>query len=91
MRNNIWKYSVGFNDKTSHPAVFPEQLANDHIISWCNEGDLVLDPFMGSATTGKMAVLNNRRFIGIEKVEEYFNIAKKRIDDAVNEKQSKLF
>ena len=90
IKNNIFVYSLG-GVSTGCPAVFPERLANDHIISWCNEGDLVLDPFMGSGTTGKMAVLNNRRFIGIEKVEEYFNIAKKRIDDAVNEKQSKLF
>jgi len=79
-RNNIWKYTTSFNDKTGHPAVFPEQLANDHILSWSNEGDLVLDPFMGSGTTGKMAVLNNRNFIGIEKVKEYFDVAKHRID-----------
>lgn len=42
----------GFED-WGHPAVFPEQLANDHIISWSNEGDIVFDPFMGSGTTGK--------------------------------------
>lgn len=58
---------------------FPEQLANDHIITWSNKNDIILDPFMGSGTTGKMALLNDRRFIGIEKVEEYFNIAKNRI------------
>lgn len=79
-RNNIWKYTTSFNDKTGHPAVFPEQLANDHILTWSNEGDLVLDPFMGSGTTGKMAVLNNRNFIGIEKVKEYFDVAKDRIE-----------
>lgn len=73
LRNNIWKYSVGFNDKTGHPAVFPEKLAEDHILSWSLEGDTVLDPFSGSGTTGKMAMLNNRYFIGIEKNEEYFN------------------
>lgn len=91
MRNNIWRYSVGFNDKTDHPAVFPEKLANDHIISWSNEGDLVLDCFMGSGTTGKMAVSDNRRFIGIEKVKEYFDISEKRINEAINNKQLKLF
>jgi site-specific DNA-methyltransferase (adenine-specific) len=62
-----------------HPAQFPEHLAHDHIISWSNEGDTVLDCFMGSGTTGKMALLNNRKFIGIEKDEKYFEIAKKRI------------
>lgn len=78
-RFNVWQISRGIS-KTGHPAVFPEQLANDHILSWSNEGDLVLDPFMGSGTTGKMAVLNNRNFIGIEKVKEYFDVAKDRID-----------
>jgi len=77
-RKNIWEYGVG-GGKTGHPAVFPEKLANDHVISWSNEGDTVLDPFMGSGTTGKMAKLNNRDFIGIEKVEEYFKIAQDRI------------
>ncbi len=82
LRSNIWRYNVGFTsgcDKTGHPAVFPEQLANDHILSWSNEGDTVLDPFMGSGTTAKMALLNNRKFIGIEKDAGYFEIAKKRI------------
>lgn len=73
IRNNIWKYTTGFNDKTGHPAVFPEKLAEDHIISWSNDGDIVLDPFSGSGTTGKMAMLNNRYFIGIEKNKEYFD------------------
>jgi site-specific DNA-methyltransferase (adenine-specific) len=62
----IWFYDVGKNDKTTHNAPFPEQLANDHIISWSNEGDLVYDPFMGSGTTAKMAILNNRNWIGSE-------------------------
>ena len=80
LRNNIWKYSVGFNDKTGHPAVFPEKLAEDHILSWSNVGDVVLDPFMGSGTTGKMAILNDRDFIGIELDETYFNTANERIE-----------
>ncbi len=77
-RFNLWKVP---NQKRgiNHPAPFPEQLANDHIISWSNEGDTVLDCFMGSGTTGKMALLNNRKFIGIEKDAGYFEIAKKRI------------
>ena len=81
LRNNIWKYSVGFNDKTGHPAVFPEQLAQDHILSWSNEGDIVLDPFMGSGTTAKMAILNNRHYIGFDISEEYCEIAKQRINN----------
>ena len=81
-RENVWVIPAGNNtsdDKTDHPAVFPESLANDHILSWSNEGDLVFDPFMGSGTTGKMAALNNRDFIGVEQIPEYFEIAKQRI------------
>lgn len=78
-RFNVWEISRGIN-KTAHPAVFPEQLANDHILSWSNEGDVVFDPFMGSGTTVKMASLNNRRYIGFEIDEKYFEIAKQRIE-----------
>lgn len=81
-RENVWVICAGNNtadDKTDHPAVFPESLARDHIISWSNEGDVVFDPFLGAGTTAKMALLNNRKFIGIEKVEDYFNISKNRI------------
>ena len=84
-RHNVWEYPTGLNvvtkDKIAyqHPAIFPEKLANDHIISWSNEGDTVLDCFMGSGTTGKMALLNNRKFIGIEKDAGYFEIAKQRL------------
>ena len=80
-RKNIWKYGVG-GGTTGHPAVFPEKLAHDHIISWSNEGDTIFDPFLGSGTTGKMAKLLNRRFIGIELDPEYFAIAKQRIESA---------
>jgi len=81
VRSNIWRYSVG-QKNVNHPAIFPEKLANDHIISWSNEGDVVLDCFMGSGTTGKMALLNNRKFIGIEREPKYFEIACKRIEEA---------
>ena len=77
IKSNIWYYSLS-GTNYGHPATFPLQLAKDHIISWSNEGDLVLDPFMGSGTTGVACMELNREFIGIEKVEEYYNIAKKR-------------
>lgn len=79
LRTNIWKYTVSFNDKTGHPAVFPEKLAEDHILSWSNEGDIVLDPFMGSGTTAKMAMLNKRNYIGFEKNKEYWEVSLKRV------------
>ena len=87
-RLNIWDIPPDKNNKTGHPAVFSEQLAQDHILSWSNEGDTVLDCFMGSGTAGKMAVLNNRKFIGIELDEGYFNTAKKRIEEAYDERTS---
>lgn len=96
IRTNIWSYAVGNNKSTTdkiayqHPAIFPEKLAQDHILSWSNERDLVLDCFMGSGTTGKMCKLLNRDFIGIEISNEYFNIAKERIEYVCNLKEDKL-
>lgn len=82
-RNNWWYIPVVNNrDSGNHPAVFPERLANDHILQWSNEGCVVLDPFMGSGTTGKMQILNNRNFIGIELEKKYFDISKERIENA---------
>lgn len=84
-RYNIWEYATGKGNTTSdnfafeHPAMFPEQLANDHIISWSNENDLIYDPFMGSGTTAKMAIKNNRNWIGSEISKDYCEIIKKRI------------
>jgi DNA modification methylase len=87
-RGNIWAYGVGNNVTTKdriafqHPAIFPEKLANDHIISWSNEGDLVYDCFMGSGTTAKMARLNNRNYIGSEMSSEYCQIIAERLKAA---------
>jgi DNA modification methylase len=77
-RNNIWKYTTSFNG-VKHPAPFPELLAQDHILTWSNKNDLVYDPFMGSGTTAKMAMLNNRHFIGSEISQEYAETALNRI------------
>ena len=80
-RFNVWRINTEVsNNNRFHPAQFPEQIANDHILSWPNEGDTILDPFTGSGTTGKMAMLNNRNFIGIEISSEYIEIAKKRLE-----------
>jgi DNA modification methylase len=84
-RLNVWDIPSGFMkstpDKTAyqHPAIFPEQLAADHIASWSNPGDTVLDPFLGSGTTGKMAALAGRKFIGIEISPEYAELARERL------------
>ena len=84
---NIWFYDVGKNDKTKHNAPFPEQLANDHILSWTNENDLVYDCFMGSGTTAKMCILKNRNWIGSEISSEYCNIIEERVKKALEEKE----
>lgn len=79
-RNAIWEIANGTIRGLNHPAPFPEQLAHDHIISWSNEGNTVLDCFLGSGTTGKMAKQLNRNFIGIEISQEYLDIARERIN-----------
>lgn len=79
-----WNYWLMYNQKrgleTKHPAIFPEQLAHDHIISWSNPGDTVLDPFAGSGTTLKMAEETGRDSIGIEISSEYCNIIRERMN-----------
>ncbi len=82
-RHNVWTIYPERRNKTIHPAVFPKQLAQDHIISWSNEGDVVLDCFMGSGTTGLACIDTNRHFVGIELDDTYYEIAKQRIDNAV--------
>ena len=80
-RNNIWKYTVGkryiSSDKESHkhPAIFPEELAKDNILSWSHPGDVVMDPFCGSGTVLKMAKKHNRRYVGIDVSQEYCDLA----------------
>lgn len=85
-RFNVWNISRGHN-KTIHPAVFPVKLASDHVKTWSNENDCVLDCFMGSGTTGVACKQMNRNFIGIELNENYFKMAKERIENSTYEKE----
>jgi len=84
-RTNIWRIinSGGFGQSSKeaykHPATMPEALARDHIITWSNPGDLVIDPFMGSGTTAAMAIDQKRNFIGFEIDEEYYNLCQSRL------------
>lgn len=79
VRDNVWLIDSGYmkttkdKDSYKHPAMFPEKLVSDHILTWSNEGDIVLDPMCGAGTTCKMAFLNKRNFIGIDISEEYIN------------------
>ena len=77
-RFNIFHYNLS-GYKYTNSAPFPEQLAKDHIISWSNPGDIVLDCFSGSGTTAKMAKLTNRQYISLEISEEYCEIARQRL------------
>jgi len=87
---NIWDFYVGggnsTNDKVAfeHPAIFPEELVKRHLNSWSNENDIIYDPFMGSGTTSKMCLLNNRKYIGSELSSEYCEIEKKRLEMTIN-------
>jgi len=88
-RYNVWYINngAGFSSKDQiafeHPAIFPESLAEDHILSWTNPGDVVLDPMAGSGTTLKMAKMNNRDYIGIDINEEYVDLCNRRVENVV--------
>lgn len=88
VRGNIWKYPVGSSSSSSkvafkHPAIFPEALARDHILSWTNPDseDIVFDPMAGSGTTGIEAYRLNRKFILCDLSKEYCNIVQERFLD----------
>jgi DNA modification methylase len=90
-RNNIWTYNNGggfaSKDKVAykHPAIFPEELVRDHIVTWTNIGDLVYDPFMGSGTVAKMCILGGRNYLGSEVSEEYIDICDKRLEKYIKD------
>jgi len=97
-RYNVWFYNTGWGHSAAepiafeHPAIFPEALVKDHIISWSNRDDLVLDPMNGAGTTTKMAAKLGRRYIGIDISKEYCQIARDRLEAVdtgvpVNEKR----
>ena len=89
IKGNIWEYVVGKKkedqEAKEHPAPFPCQLAEDHILSWTNKNDVVLDPMCGSGTTCKIAKKLGRNFIGIDMSKEYCQIAKHRTSGKVEE------
>jgi site-specific DNA-methyltransferase (adenine-specific) len=87
IENNIWLIKNGMNKSTKdlvafeHPAIFPEELALKHIISWTKKNDLVYDPFMGSGTTAKAAIQLERNWIGSEIDVIYSEICTKRLEN----------
>jgi site-specific DNA-methyltransferase (adenine-specific) len=96
LRSNVWIYDVGWAKSTrdayafEHPAVMPERMAEDHIVSWSRPGDVVLDPFCGSGTTCKMALLNHRHYLGFEVHRPYSRLAVRRMHDAHTEYRNRL-
>lgn len=88
VRGPVWFYHTGRNNTASedyayeHTALMPEQMAEDHILSWSRVGDLVFDPFAGAGTTAKMALLNHRRYLGFEINPRYVEIARRRLLEA---------
>jgi DNA modification methylase len=86
LRTNVWKYAAGGGSVIGdpicheHPAPFPEKLAADHIKSWSNPGDILLDPMCGSGTTLAMAAKLNRHFIGIDCSQEYCVLSQRRVN-----------
>jgi DNA modification methylase len=86
---NIWKFAIAQNS-SPHPAVFPIELPKRHILSWTNEGDIVLDPFIGSGTTAFAAMELGRNFLGFEMNKEYFDWTNKKIEE-ISQKSAKSF
>lgn len=87
VRFNVWEVPEEKANKTGHPGVFPVRLATDHILSWSDPGDVVLDPFMGSGTTALAAIKSDRKYIGFEIASEYCHIAEQRAAEALKEQQ----
>lgn len=85
IKGNIWSYNIGKGCSTkdaeafAHPAIFPEQLAIDHILSWSQPGDLVLDPMCGSGTVPKASAQLGRNYLGFDLSPEYIAIARQRL------------
>jgi DNA methylase len=91
-RTAVWNYATGKHTAQEpyvfqHPALMPERMAVDLIRSWSNVGDLVFDPFAGAGTTMKMALLNNRKYLGFEVNPQYVEIANRRIEDAKEDRR----
>ncbi len=96
-RGSVWTYEVGGRKNTKdllayqHPAIMPEAMAEDHILSWSRPGDLIFDPMCGAGTTCKMAMLNHRSYLGMEIHQPYWEIACERLELAKEEHRQRLY
>lgn len=86
LRRNWWEINSAYNgDTKGHPAPMPYSMAYDHIVSWSNEGETILDPFMGSGTTMVACQRLGRKGTGIEIDPDYFEIACKRVEEVTRQ------
>ncbi len=88
---NVWEISAPQSEEKKfgkHPTQKPVELLKRIILASTKEGDLVLDPFCGSSTTGVAAVLLNRKHVGIDLEEEYLQLSKKRLEEAIANKET---
>lgn len=76
---NVWDIKRTKSVSKEHQATFPIELVEKIILNFTKENEIILDPFMGTGTTGVVAIKNKRNFFGIEIVEQYYKTSKKRI------------
>jgi site-specific DNA-methyltransferase (adenine-specific) len=91
---NVWEISAPPSKEKKfgkHPTQKPVELLNRIILASTKEGDLVIDPFCGSSTTGVSALMLNRKYIGIELEDEYLQLSVKRLKESIEEKEGNLF
>lgn len=91
---NLWEISAPSAEEKKfgkHPTQKPLELLKRIILASTKVGDLILDPFCGSSTTGVAAVLLNRKYVGIDLEEEYLKISVKRLEEAISKKSNLLF
>lgn len=96
VRNTVWRYKVGYGHTTTdreahghHPALMPEELAKDLILSYSRPDDFVFDPMAGLATTCKMALLNGRSYLGFDRDQQFCRDARKRLAKYRREKSTR--
>ena len=85
-RSDVLKYNKVLSSELLHPTEKPINMLEDFMADYTEENEIIIDPFAGSGTTAIAAINTNRKFICIEKDEEYFNIAQERIDRALIDK-----
>ena len=90
---NVWEISAPTAEEKKfgkHPTQKPVELLTRVLLASTREGDLVLDPFCGSSTTGVAAIVLNRQYVGIDLESEYLHLSRKRLEQAIKEKQAPL-